>query len=460
MTDWYNWLLANWLQVVIPLLAFLATYVVGIWLRIILYRSFSNWKGWTRWRGRQIVADAIRRPFLLWFLILGAFIGTQISILSPESKSLAARILGSLFVASLAWVAIVIGEKLIRLYAGGARAPKRPTVIAINVVRAIVIILGLLIILGIWGAPVNPAVLIIAIILLVAGVALRDVIPSYLFGMQMSYTRQIKVGDFIKLDSGESGQVTAINWQNTQIESLEGVQIIIPNNKLARATVVNYGRPLKRASAPFHFYTRLHLRELTGLRASNLNELVNILKGVPDSVVYYHVHRFLEEHLYLAPEPANDFAIWVNTALGNDILSEQLASIDIFNFPNISTVKQRLADTILDYLRNNPDGRKAPEGEEFHFVRSISYILPTSYVAHDLSDFVEILRKVTIDSIYFHIYESRLRLQKGNNDFSIWIEDSLGEKDLADRIAAIDPYVYTLEKLRNRIIEQVENYIR
>ncbi len=86
--------------------------------------------------------------------------------------------------------------------------------------------------------------------------------------------------------------------------------------------------------------------------------------------------------------------------------------------------------------------------------------MPTSYVAHNLGDFVEIMRKVTIDSIYFHIYEARLRLQKGTNDFSIWMEDSLGEKELADRIASIDPYVYTLENLRSRIIEQVDNYIR
>ena len=172
------------------------------------------------------------------------------------------------------------------------------------------------------------------------------------------------------------------------------------------------------------------------------------------------MHRFLEEHLYLTPEPTNDFAIWVNTALGNDILSERLASIDTFAFPNIGAVRQRLVDTLEDYLRNNPDSRRAPEEEEFHFVRSISFILPTAYVAHDLREFVEILRKVTIDSIYFHIFEARLRLQKGTNDFSIWIADSLGEKELGDRIAGIDPYVYTLENLRSRIIEQVESYIK
>jgi small-conductance mechanosensitive channel len=461
MTQWINWLSANWSLIVMPILVFLAVLAIGLWLRILLYRFFEHWPGWQKWRGNKAVADSIRRTFLDWFLLLGAFVATQSSALSPGNKSLAGSIIASLFIVSLAWVTINIGEKLLRLYTSGVRASTtRSITIGINVVRVTVIIIAVLIILSIWGAPVNPILLFLAVILFVAGLALRDAIPSYLSGMQISSGRQIKVGDFIKLDSGESGQVTSMTWQNTEIKSIQGDDIIIPNNKLTRATVINYGHPLKKATDPFHFSTRLHLRELTGLKARNITELISILKEMPDSVVYYHVHRFLEEHLYLTPEPANDFAIWVNNTLGNDILGEQLASIDTFAFPNIPSVKQRLIDTLEDYLRNYPDSRVAQEEEEFHFIRSISFILPTTYVAHDLREFVEILRKVTIDSIYFHIYEARLRLQKGTNDFSIWISDSLGEKELADKIAGIDPYVYTLENLRSRIIEQIESYIR
>lgn len=462
MAQWIDWLANNWELIVVPLLVFLAIYVIGLWLRIILFRILGTGRNWNRWRGNKVASDALRRPFTDWFIILGAYVAVQISVLTDDWKTLASRILGTLFVLSVAWILANFVERLIRLYAPPSPnlSQKRQMAIAINIIRITIIVIAVLIILSIWGAPVNPILLIIAVIIFVGGLALRDAIPSYLFGLQLSSSRQIKVGDFIKLESGESGLVRSITWQNTQITSLQGEVMLIPNNKLARVTVVNYGRPLKKAADPFHFYTRLHLRELTGLKASNLTELVAVLKQVPEPVVYYHVHRFLEEHLYLAPEPTNDFAIWVNTALGNDILSERLASIDTFAFPNIGAVRQRLVDTLEDYLRNNPDSRRAPEEEEFHFVRSISFILPTAYVAHDLREFVEILRKVTIDSIYFHIFEARLRLQKGTNDFSIWITDSLGEKELGDRIAGIDPYVYTLENLRSRIIEQVESYIK
>lgn len=428
MTNGFSWLADNWELVVVPILVFLAILAIGIWVRIVLYRYLGKWQALRRWKGRTVIADSIRRPILEWFIILGAFVAVQISQLSDDQKNLAGRILASLFVASLAWATITITEKIVRLYAAEYRSPKRPVAIGITVLRITVIVVAILIILSIWGAPVNPILLVVGIILLVLILALRDAIPSYLFGIHISMGRQIKVGDFIKLESGESGQVTQVTWQNTQITSLQGNTIIIPNSKLARTTVINYGRPLKRATAPFHFYTRLHLRELTGLQASNLTELLSIIREMPDSVIYYHVHHFLEEHLYLTPEPANDFAIWVSNVLGHDLLGERLASIDTFTLPNIGAVRQRLSDILEDYLRNNPDSYKAPSGEEFHFIRSISFILPTPYVAHDLREFIEVLRNVTIDSIYFHIYEARLRLQKGTNDFSIWVSDSLGRK--------------------------------
>ena len=84
------------------------------------------------------------------------------------------------------------------------------------------------------------------------------------------------------------------------------------------------------------------------------------------------------------------------------------------------------------------DINNAPSGREFHFIRSISAVIPTSYVAHDLREFIEILKLVSLDTLYFHIFESRLRLHKGVNDFSIWINDCLGEKALADEIAVLD----------------------
>ncbi len=210
-----------------------------------------------------------------------------------------------------------------------------------------------------------------------------------------------------------------------------------------------------KAKEPFKFCTRLHLSELTGLRATTLGQLLELIREVPGSCIYHHTHRFLQQHQYLSPEPPNDFAYWVTEILGEDELGEGLASIDTLQYSTIRGLREKIARTIEEYLESSSFAKLkfAHSGEEFHFIKSVSFILPTNYTAYDLKEFLEILKKITIDSIYFHIFEARLRLEKPTNDFSFWIENSLGDKKLAERISAFDPYTRTLEDLRKTLVQ-------
>ena len=216
--------------------------------------------------------------------------------------------------------------------------------------------------------------------------------------------------------------------------------------------------PKAVATEPFRFFTRLHLSELTGLRATNLAQLVKLLKEVPGSSIYHHTHRFLQQHQFYSPEPPNDFAYWVSEILGEKELSERLASIDIMQFARIHDLREMIISVIQEYLKQERFAQLkfAREGEEFHFIKSVSFVIPTDYLVDNLADFVEVMKKVTFDSIYFHIFEARLRLEKKTNDFSNWIEHSLGDRKLAEQLTALDPYTRTLDDLRAAIINIIE----
>ena len=210
----------------------------------------------------------------------------------------------------------------------------------------------------------------------------------------------------------------------------------------------------RKAREPFKFHTRMHLSELTGLRASTLGQLLELVKTVNGSCIYHHTHRFLQQHQYLSPEPPNDFAYWVTEVMGEDELGEKLASIDVIQFNTIRSLREKLVEVIESYLAENPMAkvRFSGEGDEFHFVKSISFVLPTKYEAYDLKEFIDILNKITIDSIYYHIFEARLRLEKNTNDFSNWIMNSVGNERMAREISQLDPYTFTLEGLRDKVI--------
>ena len=66
---------------------------------------------------------------------------------------------------------------------------------------------------------------------------------------------------------------------------------------------------------PFCFNTKCDQTLLLGLKVRNIPGLLDGVRRVPDAAIYYHTHRFLQQHHYLSPEPPNDFAHWVYRTL-------------------------------------------------------------------------------------------------------------------------------------------------
>jgi hypothetical protein len=207
----------------------------------------------------------------------------------------------------------------------------------------------------------------------------------------------------------------------------------------------------------FNFNTKLDQTLLLGVRANTVAQLLAGVKSTPDSSIYFHTHRFLNQHQYLSPEPPNDFAYWVSNILGDDVLGERLWSVDIVRFNSIHELRQTLVTILESYLASAPRKIECQEGEEFHFMASRTFVLPTRYSARDLKEFAEVLGKVSIQSIYFHVFDAKLRLKRDENDFSRWFR-SLGKNELADASRRLDPYSHTLDGLRQELITLVKKY--
>ncbi|MBN1374699.1 MAG: mechanosensitive ion channel family protein [Dehalococcoidia bacterium] len=455
-----EWIQNNWIALTVPIAIFLAFCIIGLWIRRALYDRMNNMLSKSGWGGKEVLIQTTRGPFFFWFMMLGAYAGIGFSQLSQEVKELGEKIIASIFIISIIWLLILLADRLLKLYANLIIPAKPPNKFISTIVRATILLLGVLILADYWGLPLTPVILLLAAAILIAVVASRDAILNIFSGLEVAAQQTVKEGDFIKLSTGEEGYVVDMAWRTIKIKTPERNIITVPNSKLMRETVINYGHPLKKATKPFHFQTRLHLKELTGLKATNLIALTNILKSAPDAVVYFHTHNFLEEYQFLTPEPPNDFALWVEDSLDDHILAEKLANIDTFAYSSLGELKSAIISVIDQHIAANPDMRFVEGNSDFYFIKSVSVVFPTPYYASDLREFVEVLRKITIDSLYYHVFESRLRLQKASNDFSVWIRDSFGETDLADKIDSLVPYTSTLEAMRTFIIQNIEKRIK
>ena len=214
-----------------------------------------------------------------------------------------------------------------------------------------------------------------------------------------------------------------------------------------------------RADYPFKFYTRLTLPELTGIYAVNLKGLLEGIKNADDSIIYYHTHHYLMQHHYIIPSSPNDFAYWITNRLGENLLGEEIASIDIFDYSTTNEYKNEIIKKIGAFIAKNGRTRRVEMDERFNFMKAITFAMDTGREAYTLSEFHNILSNITIFSIYYHFFEAHFRLNSKANDFSIWIEDELKLPDLAYKISNLDPYTLTMDRLKESIIKLTENYL-
>jgi len=109
--------------------------------------------------------------------------------------------------------------------------------------KVVLIIACLMFILNIWGKDITGLVAGVGIAGIVLGFALKDSLGNIFGGISIILDKTYRVGDRIKIDSGESGIVYDISLRSTKIKTWDNDILIIPNGKMANSKIQNYVQP-------------------------------------------------------------------------------------------------------------------------------------------------------------------------------------------------------------------------
>jgi small-conductance mechanosensitive channel len=137
---------------------------------------------------------------------------------------------------------------LVRHYGPSLKGATPVTTLSQNLLRALVWSIGLLIILNQFGVSITPILTALGVGGLAIALALQETLSNLFAGFYVSVAGHVRVGDYIRLDSGDEGFVTDISWRATTIRALANNLIVVPNSKLAQAIVTNYTLPEPRVS--------------------------------------------------------------------------------------------------------------------------------------------------------------------------------------------------------------------
>lgn len=185
-------------------------------------------------------------------------------------------------------------------------------------------------------------------------------------------------------------------------------------------------------------------------------ELLEAIRACPESSIFQHTFQTLAEHHFISGGFSNDFSHWAFASCNEVELAERLAAIDVREFTSIAALRERLIHIIETYLQKNPRAATRAAMEPFYLMASDLVVIPTPYLARNLEEFAEGLRKVSIHAIYYHFIDARLRLKLNTNDFSVWLEKELDLSQAAEKVNRIDIYTLTLEGVRRGILKVVE----
>lgn len=235
-------------KVLIPSVTAILSAAVLFVVRAVAFRILHKWAKSTETRIDDIVISSLKIPTVFWCAAIGLYIGLAVSELSPKYVLPISKAIYIIIILSITIAVSNLAGKVFKDYIQKTNLPIPTTGLAYGLLKGSIIILGFLIILSVLGISVTPLITALGVGGLAVALALQDTLANLFAGIHILMEKAVRVGDFIKLESGQEGYVDDITWRTTRIRMLPNNMVVIPNSKLSQSIVTNYYLPEKRMS--------------------------------------------------------------------------------------------------------------------------------------------------------------------------------------------------------------------
>lgn len=284
----------NW---VLPSALIVGGFLIGIIFEKVIVKKLKSAALRTKWKGDEIIISSIQGVTTLWFVLAGIYVAILNIPIYPTLLSLLHKILLVIIIFSGTLVLARIAAGFADSYANKVKGVFASTTIFLNLIKLLVFLIGVLVILQTLGISISPILTALGIGGLAVALALQDTLSNLFSGLQIIASRQVRPGDYVKLNTGEEGYVTDITWRNTTIRAIPDNMIIVPNSKLASSILTNYHQPAKVMSVIVQIGISYD-SDLTKVEKVTLDVAKEILReiegGIPDFEPFLRYHTFAD----------------------------------------------------------------------------------------------------------------------------------------------------------------------
>ncbi len=208
----------------LAVIRFFARVLAGVFPDSNLARLVERGVSWLAWACAVLWILGVLPTILAEFdAIYISFGKTKVSI-----RMMGEGLLSSAVVLMVAlWIARVIESKVLDKAVEDLSMRKA----AVNAVRAVLLLLGLLVVLSAVGVDLTALSVLGGALGVGLGFGLQKLAANYISGFVILLERSLRIGDMVKVDNFE-GRITDIKTRYTLIRASNGRESVVPNEKL------------------------------------------------------------------------------------------------------------------------------------------------------------------------------------------------------------------------------------
>ena len=194
-------------------------------------------------------------------------------------------------------------------FAKSRQGVRRAVIYRINrLFQYLILTIGLIVALVFLGFDMSNLILLAGALGVGLGFGLQSIFNNFISGIIILFQSQLKVGDYIELESGLRGEIREINVRSTVLMTNDGLEVLIPNSELINTKVINWTLrdPYRRLRINFGVAYETDIDKMKEFIIEAAKKVPHTLMkiGIPEPVV----------HLVKFGESSIDFElfVWVN----------------------------------------------------------------------------------------------------------------------------------------------------
>jgi small-conductance mechanosensitive channel len=206
----------------------------------------------TSWTGDEELLAYVKKPIRILILLIGIFycLAYLKDVLGPRYEHYLKGIFYVLIVWQIARTIMGLAGETGRLYLReikdepllyGGKENFVPLIT--RLVKIIIFVIALIIILKHFGQDVQSLVVSLGVGSLAIALAAQETLSNMISGFVIMTDRPFRVGDRVKLDTGETGDIYQIGLRSTRILTLDNTLIIVPNALIVKEKLENLSYP-------------------------------------------------------------------------------------------------------------------------------------------------------------------------------------------------------------------------